>query len=86
MERHTPGGGRTNQQHFGPRISTSAPGDVRRIQLLYDPQTSGGLLAAVAAESADAAVRAFAAAGVSAWPIGAVAPTSAVAVSVRAMV
>lgn len=38
--------------------------------LLFDPQTSGGLLAAIAAEAADAAVRALAARGVQARRIG----------------
>ena len=39
-------------------------------RVLYDPQTSGGLLVAVSAESADQAAAAFAAAGVAAARIG----------------
>lgn len=42
-----PGGGRTNQAHFGGAIS-AAPGLNReRMLLAYDPQTSGGLLISV---------------------------------------
>jgi selenide, water dikinase len=44
---NVPGGGRTNAEYFGPgtRISNDVPADL--VQLLYDPQTSGGLLVAV---------------------------------------
>jgi selenide,water dikinase len=38
--------------------------------LLFDPQTSGGLLVAIAAESVDAAVRALAGRNVAARRIG----------------
>ena len=40
------------------------------LDLLFDPQTSGGLLAALPAAEADAALEALAAAGVEAWNIG----------------
>ena len=44
---NTPGGGRTNQQHFGPRVSIAASvTDAMRL-VIFDPQTSGGLLVAV---------------------------------------
>ena len=44
---NTPGGGRTNQQHFGPRVSIAASvTDAMRL-VIFDPQTSGGLLIAV---------------------------------------
>ena len=56
VERNTPGGGRTNQEHFGGgRRERRAGLDPRRVQLLYDPQTSGGLLVAVAPEAVAAA-------------------------------
>ena len=48
VEQNTPGGGRTNQQHFGGGVEAAAGLDPRRVQLLYDPQTSGGLLVAIA--------------------------------------
>ena len=50
-----PGGGRTNAEHFGPDVlvSPGVPADL--LTLLHDPQTSGGLLASIASDSADAA-------------------------------
>ena len=71
VERNTPGGGRTNRDHFNAGIGPApAGGDPRRIQLLFDPQTSGGLLAAVSATAVDAALDALARAGVSAHLVG----------------
>ena len=65
-----PGGGRTNREHFSSAVSVAPgiEGDV--VDLLYDPQTSGGLLVAVAADSADALRTALASAGVPASRIG----------------
>jgi selenide,water dikinase len=40
------GGDRRNRDYLGERITTSAPADLEA--LCFDPQTSGGLLAAVA--------------------------------------
>ena len=50
-----PGGGRTNAEHFGPvvLVAPGVPADL--VTVLHDPQTSGGLLASVASEHADAA-------------------------------
>ncbi len=67
---NTPGGGRTNQEYFGGGVTTGPGLDPRRVQLLYDPQTSGGLLAAIAPESVAAAVAAWARAGVTAHQVG----------------
>jgi selenide, water dikinase len=72
VERNTPGGGRTNLDHFGGAVDVAPGLDPRRVTLLYDPQTSGGLLAAVAADRADAAMATLAARGVSAHRVGAV--------------
>jgi selenide,water dikinase len=47
-----PGGGRTNRQHFGERILIGADVDPDRADLLFDPQTSGGLLVTVSADAA----------------------------------
>src|SRR5262245_32301425 len=44
---NTPGGGKTNQTHFGPRVRiTDSVTDAMRL-VVFDPQTSGGLLIAV---------------------------------------
>ena len=59
---NVPGGGRTNRQHFGARI-VIAPSAIQRGGLLFDPQTSGGLLVAIdpaAAETTLTALRAIA--------------------------
>jgi selenide,water dikinase len=72
VERNTPGGGRTNHDHFAPGVELASAGsDPRRVQLLYDPQTSGGLLVAVQGDGA-AALASLARAGVSAHPVGVV--------------
>jgi selenide,water dikinase len=76
-ERNTPGGGRTNKDHFGPDVRESVAIDPRVLQLLYDPQTSGGLLVAVAPESHAAAVEALRRAGVAAHEVGSIEPVDA---------
>jgi selenide, water dikinase len=88
VDGNTPGGGRTNQSHFAAAIRVAkTPADPRRVQLLYDPQTSGGLLVAVADSAADEAMAAIERAGVPAYLVGRVtAPsqaTSRVAVMLR---
>jgi selenide,water dikinase len=70
VEKNTPGGGRTNQQYFGVSVTASSALDPRVVQLLYDPQTSGGLLAAVDGAAADAALDALAARGVRGHLVG----------------
>ena len=72
VERNTPGGGRTNQQHFGGGVEAAAGLDPRRVQLLHDPQTSGGLLIAIGADSLPAALANLSRAGVTAHQIGSI--------------
>jgi selenide,water dikinase len=72
VERNTPGGGRTNLEHFGGGVEAAAGLDPRRVQLLYDPQTSGGLLVAIAPDAVPAALVAMARAGVTAHRVGAI--------------
>jgi selenide,water dikinase len=83
VDANTPGGGRTNAQHFGKAVTIEDGLDPRRVQLLYDPQTSGGLLVAVAADSAPAALAALTAAGVSAHLVGRADTASDVALRLR---
>jgi selenide,water dikinase len=72
VEHNTPGGGRTNRDHFGGGV-VEAPGlDPLRVRLFYDPQTSGGLLAAVAADRVEEAMAAMTARGVSPHRVGSV--------------
>ena len=52
-------------------ITAGVPADL--VTLAHDPQTSGGLLAAVAPDSIDALESAFDAAGIERWWIGIVA-------------
>jgi selenide, water dikinase len=65
-----PGGGRTNREHFGGRVRVADGIDADLLDLLYDPQTSGGLLVAVEASESEALLAAFASAGVPAIRIG----------------
>jgi selenide,water dikinase len=67
---NVPGGGRTNREHFGVATAFRADVDPDLVQLLHDPQTSGGLLAAVAPDHAAAAIEDLGAAGVGAALIG----------------
>jgi selenide,water dikinase len=74
---NVPGGGRTNAQHFAAQADGIDP-DL--VQLLYDPQTSGGLLVAIAAADAERAAGALADAGVTAAAIGRVVEMGSVSV------
>ena len=58
-----PGGGRTNRQHFGQAIDVGDGVDPDVLDLLFDPQTSGGLLIAIAPDWAQAAIAALVNAG-----------------------
>jgi len=80
---NTPGGGKSNRDHFGAGVSFVAPIDEATQVLLFDPQTSGGLLVSIAAAEADAVRAALQSAGVPAWTIGHVAPAGPHAVIVR---
>ena len=65
-----PGGGRTNREHFAKGVSVAPGVDGALVDLLYDPQTSGGLLIAVSDSNASDVLSALAAAGVVATRIG----------------
>jgi selenide, water dikinase len=78
---NVPAGARNNRQHFGPRVS-SPSADPDRLALLYDPQTSGGLLVAVAAGAARDLEGRLSQAGVVPARIGVVEAPSEAAVTV----
>ena len=65
-----PGGGRTNREHFGDRVEIDPSVDPAVADLLFDPQTSGGLLVAVEAGAADPAMAALRGAGVEVVCVG----------------
>ena len=67
-----PGGGRTNRQHFSARVRFDRALSPELSDLLFDPQTSGGLLIALDAAHADAALRQLTSAGCHASIIGGV--------------
>jgi selenide,water dikinase len=70
------GGLATNRQHFGDGVDFD-PGVPAELQdLVFDPQTSGGLFIAVDPEQAEAALAALKQAGVPACLIGQVTPES----------
>ena len=64
------GGMKSNERHFAGGVAGAAEIDPAVVDLLFDPQTSGGLLAAVDPAAADQAAAALAAAGVLAARVG----------------
>jgi selenide,water dikinase len=74
VDKNTPGGGRTNRDHFGARVSIAPGLDPGRVQLLFDPQTSGGLLVAIEAAQAAHAIAALAETDVPARQVGSAEP------------
>ena len=79
------GGLTSNQEHFAAGVTLDSGVDADREAILYDPQTSGGLLVAVEREAADRVVAALKANGVKAVRIGtAGVPVPGVHIMVRA--
>ena len=64
------GGMHTNREHFGPGVDFDASVSAGLRDLLFDPQTSGGLLIAVSGKSASSAMQALAEAGIQAKFVG----------------
>jgi selenide,water dikinase len=86
VAQNTPGGARTNREHFAAGVSVAPGVDEQRVALLFDPQTSGGLLAAVGEAHAEDALARLSSAGVAAFRVGTVGPDSGgkrVAVTLR---
>ena len=64
------GGGRRNEAYYGGFVRETRPLQPWRREALYDPQTSGPLLAAVAPGAAPGILEAFRAAHEPAWAVG----------------
>ncbi len=79
--RNRPGGAATNQAHFSLVVVERGPLDDDLRALMYDPQTSGGLLAAVAPDLAESVLDALARAGVDACLVGRATPPARHAVA-----
>jgi selenide,water dikinase len=80
VERHVSAGGRTNEQHFGPAVKLGRDLEPNRIRILYDPQTSGGLLMAVHPDHAETILQVLRAAAVQPYVVGRALDRSASAV------
>jgi selenide,water dikinase len=74
VRRNRNGGMDSNRGHFGPKVGGGDALDAATLDLLFDPQTSGGLLIAIGAEQAADALAALRAAGVTAVEVGQVLP------------
>jgi selenide,water dikinase len=70
-------GARHNRRYVAPALETTAGVDESLVALAFDPQTSGGLLAAISPEHLAGVEAALAAAGVSSWRIGRVEASTA---------
>ena len=71
VRRNRNGGMDSNREHFGSLVQVAAGIGDDLLDLLYDPQTSGGLLVFIAADRFEVARRALQDQGVAAWEIGA---------------
>jgi len=69
-EGHVPGGTSRNEQFAAPHIKGNSEVDELTRYVLFDPQTSGGLLIAVPPERKDALFEALRGVGVTAWEVG----------------
>ena len=68
------GGLGSNEAHFGQKVTVEPGVDPDRLTILFDPQTSGGLLVAVHSECAEQVRTALIAAGVGAVRVGSIGP------------
>lgn len=77
VPRNRSGGLSTNKQHFAAGAQISGSIDPDLVELLYDPQTSGGLLISVDPNHEAEALSAFSRGGITAWQVGRVSEPSA---------
>jgi len=80
VEQNVPGGGRTNKSYFESGTRVSGNLDPRVVQLMHDPQTSGGLLLSIRPEDADRAETKLRSLGVPVARVGRVTPFDGVRV------
>ena len=71
---NVPGGGRSNESHFGKRVSVAADASHERVLIAFDPQTSGGLLISVQPAALERLRTYLAEAGAGAHVVGRVDP------------
>jgi selenide,water dikinase len=67
---NSPGGARTNREHFSGGVRVQPDVSRALVDLLYDPQTSGGLLIAIAPQHAESLASGLESAGVMSAEIG----------------
>ena len=72
--RNRSGGLASNQEYFGAGVAIGGAVPPAFVPILFDPQTSGGLLVSIADAGAEQLQGALAAAGVGVWRIGRVVP------------
>jgi selenide,water dikinase len=72
--RNRSGGLGSNEAHFGAAVHAATAVDPALLTVLYDPQTSGGLLASLDAAFVDTAIKTLQDAGTTAVPIGRILP------------
>lgn len=77
------GGLNSNRAHFAAGVAAFSPLAEARMDLFYDPQTSGGLFVSLPPDLAAPALAAMAARGVAATQIGRVLPSTEWLISVR---
>ena len=77
-------GDKTNRQYLGADVELAPSVDENLIKLFYDPQTAGGMLVSIAADKAEALLRALGPHYPNARMIGRVLPAGAKAVVVKA--
>jgi selenide, water dikinase len=80
--RNRSGGLASNEEHYAQAVTVAHEVDPDLLLLLYDPQTSGGLLVAAAGGSADAVEAALQAAGARAARIGRAGPPTGVGLEI----
>ncbi len=83
VSRNQTAGGDSNARHFGERTEIVGEVSADLVALLHDPQTSGGLLVAVAPAARERAAQALAEAGVDGVQIGEAVPVQDASALVR---